>query len=107
LRIASTGILQTNVDSAVDSNTKTKVAIGKGLLSVGSKIPIVGGLFAMLNSVVDTVYAKYKEAKFENRKNAINFLVMQNGTANTKEDLSWVLMKASIMLAESKSEIFI
>jgi hypothetical protein len=82
-RIASTGVLNTNVEHTTDASVDLKVKIGKGVLSVASKLPFVGSIFSMIDSAVDTVYSKYKEAKFNNRVNSINKIISENGTANT------------------------
>ncbi len=59
-----TDVLQKNPDSAINASTSLKMSVGKGVLSVASKLPLVGGLFGMIDSAVDAVYSKYKAAKF-------------------------------------------
>lgn len=65
------------------------------VLDLGSKIPIFGGIFGVINGAVQGIYKELARKKEEDRRRAINSIIMKNKDANSKEEWSMVVAKAA------------
>jgi hypothetical protein len=84
------------------------VAIAKGALSIGAKLaenlPLVGGIISGIKSAIDSIYAKVKDKRYEDRINSIVKIITNNEDpdAQSSEDFSKVLALAALEIADRK-----
>lgn len=56
MRIAETGVMQTDNEQGMSNGAKLGVKAASAVLDLGSKIPIFGGIFSVINSAVEGIY---------------------------------------------------
>ena len=105
-RNISTDLLKKNVD--IDEGMKNKVLVEglKKAAEVGKEIakgiPFVGSVIGGLDKVVDIIYGKYKEKKFDYKVKIVNLFIQKKFIM--EEDISLDIGKLAIDMAKLRKE---